>query len=40
MTLTQEQDREKLILANSIDVVDKELKDHIATLVEIFSMNG
>ncbi len=31
MTLTQEQDREQLILANSIDVVDKELKDHIAT---------
>ena len=31
MTLTQEQDREQLILANSIDVVDKELKDYIAT---------
>ena len=31
MTLTQEQDREQFILANSIDVVDKELKDHIAT---------
>ena len=31
MTLTQDQDREQLILANSIDVVDKELKDEIAT---------
>ena len=31
MTLTQEQDREQLILANSIDVVDKELKDEIST---------
>ena len=30
MTLTQEQDREQLILANSIDVVDKELRDDIA----------
>ncbi len=31
MTLTQEQDREQFVLANSIDVVDKELKDHIST---------
>jgi hypothetical protein len=31
MTLTQEQDREHLILANSIDVVDKELRDEIST---------
>ena len=31
MTLTQDKDREKLIVANSIDVVDKELKDEIAT---------
>ncbi len=31
MTLTQDKDREKLIVANSIDVVDKELKDNIAT---------
>jgi hypothetical protein len=31
MTLTQNQDREQLILANSIDVVDKELKDEITT---------
>ena len=31
MTLTQDKDREQLILANSIDVVDKELKDEIAT---------
>lgn len=32
MTLTQEKDRERLIVANSIDVVDKELRDEIATL--------
>lgn len=32
MTLTQEKDRERLIVANSIDVVDKELRDDIATL--------
>jgi hypothetical protein len=31
MTLTQNQDREKLIVANSIDVVDKELRDEIST---------
>ena len=31
MTLTQNQDREKLIVANSIDVVDKELRDQIST---------
>lgn len=31
MTLTQEQDRDNFILASSIDVVDKELKDHIST---------
>jgi hypothetical protein len=31
MTLTQEQDREQFILANSIDVVDKELRDNIST---------
>ena len=31
MTLTQEEDRQQLILANSIDVVDKELKDEIST---------
>ena len=31
MTLTQDKDRDKLIVANSIDVVDKELKDNIAT---------
>ena len=31
MTLTQEQDREQFVLANSIDVVNKELKDHIST---------
>ncbi len=30
MTLTQDKDREKLIVANSIDVVDKELKDDIS----------
>ncbi len=32
MTLTQEKDRERLIVANSIDVVDKELRDDISTL--------
>ena len=31
MTLTQEQDREQFILANSIDVVDKELRDNVST---------
>lgn len=31
MTLTQDKDRDKLIVANSIDVVDKELRDDIAT---------
>lgn len=31
MTLTQDKDRDKLIVANSIDVVDKELRDEIAT---------
>lgn len=31
MTLTQNQDREKLIVANSIDAVDKELRDEIST---------
>jgi len=30
MTLTQDKDRDKLIVANSIDVVDKELRDDIA----------
>lgn len=32
MTLTQDKDRDRLIVANSIDVVDKELRDDIATL--------
>ena len=31
MTLTQDKDRDRLIVANSIDVVDKELRDEIAT---------
>lgn len=31
MTLTQDKDRDKLIVANSIDVVDKELRDDIST---------
>jgi hypothetical protein len=31
MTLTQDKDRDRLIVANSIDVVDKELRDDIAT---------
>ena len=30
MTLTQDKDRDKLIVANAIDVVDKELRDDIA----------
>jgi hypothetical protein len=32
MTLTQDKDRDRLIVANSIDVVDKELRDDIANL--------
>jgi hypothetical protein len=31
MLLTQDKDREKLIIANSIDTVNKELKDEIIT---------
>ena len=31
MTLTQDKDRDRLIVANSIEVVDKELRDEIAT---------
>ena len=31
MTLTQDKDRENLIIANSIDTINKELKDEIIT---------
>ena len=31
ITLTQDKDREQLIIANSIDVVDKELRDNVST---------
>jgi hypothetical protein len=31
MSLTQDNDREKLVIANSIDTVNKELKDEVIT---------